>query len=249
MSKETIELMVEGGKATAGAQLGQSLGPLKINVGEVVKKINDKTSAFKGMKVPVKVIVNTESKEVDVTVGTPPTSELIKKELNLEKGSGKPNIEKVANIAIEQIIKIALMKKDSMLVNSLKAAVKNVVGSCSSLGILIEGKFPKDINREIDEGQYDSQINSEKVEIDAGKKEQLKQQLEQVQVELKAEQEKLKAEQEKLKALEEAEKPVAEKPAEEAKEGAEEGKEEKKEEAQKDEKKVPAKEEKKESKK
>ena len=243
MSKETIELIVEGGKAAAGAQLGQSLGPLKINVSEVVQKINQKTASFKGMKVPVKVTVDTESKEVDVSVGTPPTSELIKKELSLEKGSSKPNLEKAANIAIEQVIKIALMKKDSMTVNSLKAAVKNVIGSCASLGILIEGKFPKDVNQEVDQGIYDSLINSEKTEIDADKKALLQQQLEEVQAQLKAEQE-------KLKALEEAEKVVVEKPVveEKAEEKAEEGKEEKKEGA-KEEKKAPAKEEKKEQKK
>src|SRR3989344_4990789 len=141
MSKETVELMVEGGKATAGAALGQSLGPLRINIGEVVQKINTKTSSFKGMKVPVKVIVNTETKEVEVTIGTPPSSELIKKELVIEKGSGKPNIEKIGNISMEQVIKIALMKKDSMTVNSLKAAIKNIIGSCGSLGVLIEEKL------------------------------------------------------------------------------------------------------------
>ena len=225
MSKETVELMVEGGKATAGAALGQSLGPLKINIGEVVQKINTKTSSFKGMKVPVKVIVNTETKEVEVTIGTPPSSELIKKELAIEKGSGKPNVEKVGNISIEQVIKIALMKKDSMTVNSLKAAIKNIIGSCGSLGILIEGKFPKEINKEIDEGQYDSLIKTEKTEIDENKKALLKQQLEVVQ-------EKLRIEQEKLKALEEAEKVVVEKPAaveEKVEEKAGEVKEEEKE--------------------
>ena len=152
-------------------------------------------------------------------------------------------MEKAANIAIEQVIKIALMKKDSMTVNSLKAAVKNVIGSCASLGILIEGKFPKDVNQEVDQGIYDSLINSEKTEIDADKKALLQQQLEEVQAQLKAEQE-------KLKALEEAEKVVVEKPVveEKAEEKAEEGKEEKKEGA-KEEKKAPAKEEKKEQKK
>src|SRR3989344_1273211 len=229
MSKETVELMVEGGKATAGAALGQSLGPLRVNIGEVVQKINTKTSSFKGMKVPVKVIVNTETKEVEVTIGTPPSSELV-----IEKGSGKPNIEKIGNISMEQVIKIALMKKDSMTVNSLKAAIKNIIGSCGSLGVLIEGKFPKDINKEVDEGEYDSLIKAEKTEMDESKKALLKQQLEVVQ-------EKLRIEQEKLKALEEAEKVVVEKPAaveekveEKAGEVKEEGKEVKEPVAKKD---------------
>ena len=135
---------------------------------------------------------------------------------------------------IEEIKKIALMKKDSMTVNSLKAAIKNIIGSCGSLGVLIEGKFPKDINKEVDEGEYDSLIKAEKTEMDESKKALLKQQLEVVQ-------EKLRIEQEKLKALEEAEKVVVEKPAaveekveEKAGEVKEEGKEVKEPVAKKD---------------
>ncbi|QQG39061.1 MAG: 50S ribosomal protein L11 [Candidatus Woesearchaeota archaeon] len=213
MSKETIELMVEGGKAVAGAQMGQSLGPLKINISEVIQKINTKTAAFKGMKVPVKVIVETETKNIDLEVGTPPTSELIKKELALEKGSGTPNIDLKGNLAIEEVIKIALMKKDSMLVNSLKAAVKNVTGSCNSLGVLIEGKNSKDINKDIDAGLYDKEIKAQKTEVSGEKKTKLKEQLDVKLAEIKAAIEKAKAEAEKVAA-------ESGKPAEEAKEEA-----------------------------
>ena len=140
MSKETIDLMVDGGKAAAGATMGQSLGPLGVNIQNVLKLINEKTVDFKGMQVPVKVIVDTQTKEVEITVGTPFTSELIKKELGIEKGSGVPHKIKVGNLAIEQVIKIAKMKKDSMLANNLKSAVKNVVGTCAQMGVLVEGK-------------------------------------------------------------------------------------------------------------
>ena len=198
MSKEKIELMIEGGKATPGPQLAQKVGPLGMNIMNIINSINDKTTHFKGMKIPVKVIVDTKSKNFDLEIGTPPVSELIKKELNLEKGSATPDKEKIGNLSVEQVIKIALMKKDSMLVNSLKAAVKNVIGSCNSLGILVEGKKSVDINKDVNAGMYDKQINSQATEINDEKKEQLKKQLEEVNKEIKKELEREKALAEKL---------------------------------------------------
>jgi len=213
MSKEKIELIIEGGKATPGPQLAQKLGPLGINIMNIINSINDKTTNLKGMKIPVKVLVDTISKNYDIEIGSPPVSELIKKEINVEKGSSTPDKEKIGNMGMEQIIKIALMKKDSMLVKSLKAAVKNVVGSCNSLGILIEGKKSVEINKEIDAGFYDKQINSQIIDIGEDKKIQLKKQLEEINSEIKKQIEKEKALAEKLAEKKE----VKEEPA--AKEG------------------------------
>ncbi len=198
MTKEKIELMIEGGKATPGPQLAQKIGPLGMNIINIINLINDKTTHFQGMKIPVKVIVDTRSKQFDLEIGTPPVSELIKKELGLEKGSAMPDKEKIGNLAIEQVIKIALMKKDSMLVNSLKAAVKNVIGSCNSLGVLVEGKISRDINKDIDLGLYNKQINSQATEISEEKKAELTKQLEDVNKEIKKELEREKALAEKL---------------------------------------------------
>ncbi len=198
MSKEKIELMVEGGKVAPGPQLAQKIGPLGMNIMNIINSINDKTIHFKGMKIPVTVIVDSKSKNFDIEIGTPPVSELIKKEINVEKGSGTPDKEKIGNLGIEQVIKIALMKKDSMLVKSLKAAVKNVIGSCNSLGILIESKKAVDINKDIDAGIYDKQIDSQTTEIDEEKKIKLKKQLEEINREIKKELEKEKALAEKI---------------------------------------------------
>ena len=198
MTKEKIQLMIEGGKATTTPEMGQKLGPLGINVMNIINSINDKTSNFKGIKVPVKVIVDTKSKNYEIEVGSPPTAELIKNEFGLEKGSPMPDKEKIANLSVEEIIKIALMKKDSMLVNSLKAAVKNVIGSCNSLGILIEGKIGKEINKDIDSGVYDNKINSELTSVSQEKKEELKKQLDEINKQIKRELEKEKALAEKL---------------------------------------------------
>src|SRR3989344_6593135 len=197
MATETLQLMVEGGKAVAGAAIAQKLGPLKVNIQDVLKKVNDNTAAFKGMQVPVTVRVDTKTKDISIDVGTPPTSQLIKKELGLEKGSGQPDKEKIANIAIEQCIKIAQMKMGNMYTFDLKAAVKSVAGSCNSLGILIEGKTSREVTKDIDNGIYDNEISQRKTEIGSEKKERLLIQLTEVK-------ERLLKEAAKLKAVEEA---------------------------------------------
>jgi len=187
MSKEKVNVLIEGGKATTSPAMGQQLGPLKVDIQAILAEINKRTSDFKGMKVPVKIIVDTKTKEFELEIGTPPTSELIKKELSLEKGSDKANMNKLGNLAIEQVIKIAKMKQESLLVNNLKSAVKSIIGSCGVMGILVEGKEPKEINSEIDSGKYDKEIKSLKIEITEEKKQQLKNQLESVKVALQKE--------------------------------------------------------------
>ncbi len=187
MSEERVQIMVEGGKAAATPQMAQSLGPKGINIKDVLAQINEKTKNFQGMKVPVDVIVDVETKAFQLHIGTPPTAELIKKEVNAEKGSGMPNREKIGNLAIEQVIKVALMKEDGMLVKSFKAAVKNVIGTCGSLGILVEGKEPKEINKDIDEKIYDKEILAQKTEVDSEKMKRLSEELKRIQEKLKAE--------------------------------------------------------------
>ena len=167
MPKETVEVMVEGGKATAAPPLGPALGPMGINIGQVVAKINEKTKAFAGMKVPVKVIIDKDTKAFDITVGTPPTSQLLKKEAGIEKGSGNPKEDKVADVLIEQIIKIAKMKESNLLGKTLKQKVKEIIGTCNSMGILVEGKLPIEATKEVNEGKYDAEIKAEKTELTA----------------------------------------------------------------------------------
>ena len=126
MTKETVEALIEGGKATAAPPLGPALGPLGVNIGQVVAEINKKTESFRGMQVPVKVEVDSETKEFTISIGTPPAASLIIKEAGIQKGSGNPLTDKVADLKIEQIIKIAKMKEDSLLGNDLKAKVKEI---------------------------------------------------------------------------------------------------------------------------
>jgi len=153
--KKIVELLVSGGQATAGPPLGPVLGPLGVNVMAVVNKINELTKDYAGMKVPVKVIVDPETKQFEVNVGTPTTSALIVSELKIEKGSGNPKAQKVGNLSMQQLIRIAKIKRPELLSKTLKAAVKEVLGTCMSMGVTVEGKDPKEVLREIDAGKYD----------------------------------------------------------------------------------------------
>ena len=156
--KKVVELLVNGGQANAGPPLGPALGPLGVNVMAIVNRINELTKDYSGMKVPVKVIVDPDTKQFEVTVGTPTASALIVSELKIEKGSGTPKTQKVGNLTMEQIIKIAQMKSPDSYANSLKGVVKEVVGTCGSLGVTVEGKEPKEVAKEIDQGQHDKTL-------------------------------------------------------------------------------------------
>ena len=212
MSKETVDVIVEGGKASAGPAMGQAFGPLGVNMQAILAEINKKTEGMQGMKVPVKVTVDTNTKEFELEVGTPPVSGLIKKELNLDKGSGYPQLDKKGNLSIEQVIKIAKVKMDSLLVNNLKSAVKTVVGSCVPLGVLVEGKIPIEAGKDIDEGKYDKEIDSEATETSDEKKKVLGDQLKTVRAQLDEEREKvMKAAEEKKEESKEEVKPEEDK--------------------------------------
>ena len=154
--KKVIEALVSGGQATAGPPLGPALGPLGVNVLVIVNKINEITKDYSGMKVPVKVIVDAETKEFEVSVGTPTTSALIVSELGVKKGSGTPKTEKIGNLSMEQVVRIAKVKGTELLAKNLKAAVKEVLGSCVSMGATVEEKDPREVQKEIDEGKHDA---------------------------------------------------------------------------------------------
>src|SRR5207249_1781966 len=83
---EKLQVLIDGGKATPGPPLGPALGPLGVNIVEILKAINEKTKSFEGMKVPVTLLVDPKTKTFSIEVGTPPTSALITKELKIEKG-------------------------------------------------------------------------------------------------------------------------------------------------------------------
>lgn len=153
--KKTIDLLVNGGQATAGPPLGPTLGPLGVNVLAVVNRINELTKAYSGMKIPVKIQIDTETKGFEVTVGTPTTAALIVRELGVEKATGDVKKQVTGNLTMAQVVKLAEVKRQQLLASDLKAAVREVLGCCLSVGVTVEGKSPKDVLKGVSAGVYD----------------------------------------------------------------------------------------------
>ena len=154
---DTVEALVDGGRASAGPPLGPALGPKGVNIGQIIAAINDKTKAFAGMEVPVKILI-ADDKSFEIKVGTPPISALIKGELGIASGSSNARTTKVGNLSLEQAKKLADMKKDDLLGADMKARVLEVAGNCVSVGVTIDGKNPKDFQKDVKAGLYDGQF-------------------------------------------------------------------------------------------
>ncbi|MGC9309147.1 MAG: 50S ribosomal protein L11 [Candidatus Nanoarchaeia archaeon] len=207
-----IKLLVEGGNMKPGPAVAQQLGPMGINMGKVISEVNESTKDFKGMNVPVNLDVDPKTKEFSIKVLSPPTSELLKKELGIEKASGERFKTKVGNLAIEQVISVSKTKHQNMLARDFISALKSVIGTCISMGILIESKDPKDFLEEIKQGAYKEEIEQQKTQPDAEKKKQLDEYFEQI----KEKQEVEKKKEEEEAAQEEAKESAEAKPAEQA---------------------------------
>jgi large subunit ribosomal protein L11 len=155
---QTVSALVTGGQASAGPPLGPTLGPLGVNILQIVEAINEKTKDFEGMKVPVTVTVDKKSKQWSVEVGIPSASALILKEAGLQKGSGTSGATWVGDITIDSAVKVAKLKIDSSYAIDFKAATKEVIGTCLSLGIKVDGKNPKEVTSEIDAGKWEEKF-------------------------------------------------------------------------------------------
>ncbi len=153
-----VSVMVEGGKASPAAPLGPALGPLGVNIPAIVQEINNQTKDYAGMKVPVKIKIDSK-KNFTVSVGSPPISSLILKEANIKKGSANPKTEIIGNLSFEQIVKIAKIKASDLSSYKLKSQVSEIIGSCNSLGITVEGKKAQDAIKDLQEGKFDSKLN------------------------------------------------------------------------------------------
>jgi len=155
MPTKSIKIVVEGGNVKPGPPLAPTLSQLGLNVGEVVKKINDATSQFKGMSVPVTIEVDTATKKYEIKVGVPTTTSLLLKFVNASEPSGDPAHKKVGDIKLEDAIQVAIMKKPQLTAKTLKAALKSILGTARSIGLTVEKRDPKELIKEIDEGKYD----------------------------------------------------------------------------------------------
>lgn len=225
-----IKLLAEGGSMKPGPALSQKLGPAGININTVIQKINEATKDFEGLKVPVELEIDLGTKTFEVKVFSPPVAEMLKRELKIDKGSGTQKKSLVGNASIEQIILVAKAKSQNLLCKDLKASVKTIVGTCVSLGILVENKPASEIEKDIESGKYDKEIKQESTQTPVEKKKELDKYFANIKAEqdkkLKLEQAaKEAAEAEKKAATEKAgtvvaSTPTATAPAEKAKEPA-----------------------------
>jgi len=158
-NKQTISSLVTGGEASAGPPLGPALGPMGVNILQIISAINEQTKEFQGMKIPVTVSVDADTKKWEVEVGIPSASALLLKEAGIQKGSGTSGTEWVGEVSADTIAKIAKVKLETSYASSLKSVAKQIVGTCLSLGIKVEGKTPKEFTAEINEGKWDSKLN------------------------------------------------------------------------------------------
>lgn len=169
-----VKLIVDGGSMKPGPAVAQQLGPMGINMGKVISDVNAATADFKGMQVPVEIDVDGKTKTFKVKVLSPSVSALIKKELGIESGTSARKKVKVGNLAIEQVISITKQKQSGMLAREFIGALKSVIGSCMTLGTLIESKDPKEVLEEIEAGKYKKEIAAQKSEASTEKLQELK---------------------------------------------------------------------------
>jgi len=158
MGEQKVSALVTGGAASAGPPLGPALGPLGVNIMEVIKAINDKTKDFEGMKVPVTVAVDSETKKYEIEIGIPSAAALIMKEAGIKKGSGASGTEWAGDVTMEGILKVANTKLEKSYASSFKSVAKTIIGTCVALGVKIEGKTPKEMTAEINEGKWDEKF-------------------------------------------------------------------------------------------
>lgn len=157
--EKVISLQIEGGEAKPGPPLGPTLSSLGLNVKEVVDEINKRTKDFKGMTIPIKVIVDMETKTYRIEVGIPTVTALLLREAGATEPSGDPQHKKVGDISLESVIKVALMTKPKLTAKTLKSAVKTLLGTARSIGLTVEGRDPKEVIKDLDAGKYDELLS------------------------------------------------------------------------------------------
>jgi len=155
---QKISSLVTGGSASAGPPLGPALGPMGVNIMEVIKAINEKTKDFEGMKVPVTVSVFPDTKKWEIEIGIPSAAALVLKEAGIQKGSGTSGTDWVGDIEMDTVVKVAKTKLEKSYASSIKSVSKEIIGTCLCLGIKIEGKSPKEITAEINDGKWDEKL-------------------------------------------------------------------------------------------
>jgi len=159
--EKKFNFIVPGGGATGGPPIGPALGPMGVNIMNIVAEINKQTGDYKGTPVPVDVFIDTDTREFTVKVGMLSTFALLTQAVGVSKGSGTPHTVKVGDLAFEQIVSVAKKKKAGLYAATVKAATREVLGTCVSMGVTVDGKPAKEVQELIKSGAYDAQLKED----------------------------------------------------------------------------------------
>jgi large subunit ribosomal protein L11 len=132
-----------------------------VNIMQIVADINKQTGDYKGTPVPVDVFIDTDTREFKVKVGMLSTFALLTQAAGVSKGSGTPHSAKVGDLSFEQLVSVARKKKAGLYAASIKAAAREVLGTCVSMGVTVDGKSPKEVQELIKSGAYDAQLKED----------------------------------------------------------------------------------------
>lgn len=133
-----VKLQIEAAKANPAPPIGPALGQHGVNIMQFCKDYNERTKDKAGQVIPV-VINIYEDRSFDFITKTPPVSDLIKKKIKIEKGSGVPNREKVGKLTKEQVEEIAKEKMPDLNAKDIKAGMNIIMGTARSMGVTVEG--------------------------------------------------------------------------------------------------------------
>lgn len=161
MVEKRFNFIVPGGGATGGPPIGPALGPMGVNIMQIVAEINKQTGEYKGTPVPVDVFIDTDTREFKVKVGMLSTFALLTQAVGVSKGSGTPHSAKVGDLAFADLVSVAKKKKAGLYAASLKAAAREVLGTCVSMGVTVDGKPAKEVQELIKSGAYDAQLKED----------------------------------------------------------------------------------------
>jgi large subunit ribosomal protein L11 len=154
MGIRVYTVKVKGGQVSEDAL--STLKKSGVDLSKLREELNKLTQKYKGFEVTVKILVDEDTKEYDIEIKPPTTTELLLHAVGAKEPSGDPMHQKIGDLPFEKIVEIAILKKPSLTAKTLKAAVKTILGSARSIGITVDGKDPKQVTQEVENGVYDA---------------------------------------------------------------------------------------------
>ncbi|MEM0369109.1 MAG: 50S ribosomal protein L11 [Pyrobaculum sp.] len=158
MSKRVLSVPLQGGKVAPNPQFQDAVKQVGLDPDSVLRDVQEKLKKYG--KYPIqKVEVEIFGRSYDIKIYLPPVGDLFLKLFGKDTGVHDPRNETLGNISFEQLVEIAILKKDELKSRSLKSAIKQLLSTCKSMGVRVDGKSPEEVIKEIDGGKYDEILN------------------------------------------------------------------------------------------